>query len=168
MTEECGYEDTASGKPCKWNESEKGPCPWHSDEGDANTRNTVLEDQPEVKEIIVGELQAGATVPEACAEAGIRKSAYYEWRKRGREEDSANIFSEFVDETTHARRIASKQDRNRLKDKCIENNDTRTWYKLHHDQYGDSYGQEEEEERQTGVRQTIPETVVNQWYEREV
>jgi hypothetical protein len=170
MTDDiCGSTDTSSGEPCQWNESERGNCPWHSDEhkDEDNTRNTLLEEQPEIKEIIVGELQAGATVPEACAEAGIRKSAYYEWRKRGKN-NPESIFSEFAEETTHARRIASKQDRNRLKDKCIENDDTRTWYKLHHDQYGDTYGKEEPEERETGdrLRLGVPDELTEQWQQQ--
>ena len=163
----CGYENTTSGEPCKWNEAEKGPCPWHSDErdGETNTRKTLLEEQPEIKDIIVGELQAGATVPEACAEAGVRKAVYYKWRKRGQEENAADIFVDFVDETTHARRIASKEDRRNLKRACIENDDTRTWYKLHHDQYGDTYGKEEQEERETGdsIRLGVPDELTEQW-----
>ena len=157
----CGA-PTTKGRPCQ-NAAES--CPWHGEDAHAEPRKTLLEEQPEIKDIIVGELQAGATVPEACAEAGVRKSAYYQWRNRGKEDDVPAIFTEFTEETTHARRIASKEDRRNLKDRCKETNDTRTWYKLHHDQYGDTYGQEEEDERDTGdvVRLGVPDELTEQW-----
>ena len=163
MQDICGAE-SSDGTPCEWNESERGECPYHGEDADPNTRNTLLEDNPEIKEIIVGELQAGATVPEACAEAGVSKQVYYKWRDLGRGEDAEQPFVDFMDETTHARRVASKQDRQRLKDKCIENDDTRTWYKLHHDQYGDTYGEEDRESRDTGGQPfAIPDELINKW-----
>jgi len=144
MTDEiCGAETTQD-HPCQ---NPADSCPWHGENATAEPRNTLLEEQPEVKEIIVGELQAGATVPEACAEAGVTKRQYYLWRDKA---DDNDLFRDFRNETTHARRIASKQDRHSLKQRCIENDDTRTWYKLHHDQYGDTYGKESEDERETG------------------
>jgi transposase-like protein len=162
MQDTCGAE-SSDGTPCEWDEAERGECPYHGENADPDTRNTLLEDNPEIKEIIIGELQAGATVPEACAEADITKRQYYLWRDKA-EEDEDGIFRNFRDETTRARRVASKQDRQRLKDKCIENDDTRTWYKLHHDQYGDTYGEEDRESRDTGGQPfAIPDELINKW-----
>lgn len=144
MTDFCG-EPTTKDHPCKWNESENGPCPWHSDEKgdtDANTRKTELEYHPEVKDIVVGCLQAGDTIPEACAEATISPDQYHEWRKRGRKDDAKEIFSDFNDETWRARKTASKQDRSRLKEFCFDQGDARTLYKIHMNQYGDTYEEE--------------------------
>lgn len=147
MTEDiCGAETTKD-KPCQ---NPADSCPWHGEDATAEPRKTLLEEQPEIKELIIGELQNGATVPEACAEAGVSTDQYYDWNRRGKENDAKEVFSEFSKETTHARRIASKEDRRDLKGMCQENGDTRTWYKLHHDQYGDTYGQESEDERETG------------------
>lgn len=162
MTDEtCGSTNTTSGQPCQ---NPKESCPWHNTDNPAEGRKTLLEEQPEIKELIVGELQAGATVPEACSEAGITKHQYYDWNRRGKDDDTKDVFSEFSKETTHARRIASKQDRHNLKQKCIENNDTRTWYKLHHDQYGDTYGKEEREERRTGTQPFgVPDELIEKW-----
>lgn len=157
----CGSTNTTSGEPCKFTPGDS--CPWHDSENPAEGRKTRLEENPEIKDLIVGELQAGATVPEACAEAGIGTSAYYDWRDRGKESEDT-VFSEFAEETTHARRIASKNDRRELKSECKENKDTRTWYKLHHDQYGDTYGKEEAEERATGSEGFgVPDELIEQW-----
>ncbi len=163
MTEKCGA-PTTKGTPCQ---NDADSCPWHGEDATAEPRKTLLEEQPEIKEIIVGELQAGATVPEACAEAGVTKRQYYLWRDKADETDNG-LFSDFRDETTHARRIASKEDRRNLKSSCIENDDTRTWYKLHHDQYGDTYGQEEEADRETGdgVRLAVPEELKERWQQQ--
>lgn len=157
--DKCGAE-TTSGDPCK-NPAES--CPWHGEDAHAEPRKTLLEEQPEIKELVVGELQNGATVPEACSEAGVTKRQYYAWRRRGEEADKG-VFRDFRDETTHARRIASREDRRDLKAKCKENDDTRTWYKLHHDQYGDTYGEEEQDSRQTGGQPFgIPDDLIDQW-----
>jgi len=154
MTEDiCGSEDTSSGEPCQFKPG--GSCPWHGEDADYDTRDTMLEQAPEITQIVAGALQAGDTVPEACSEAGITKDQYYDWRSRGFDTDEDNVFAEFADEVTQARRVAGKKDRSRLKELALENGDTRTLYKIHHDQYGDAYGKENEEERDTGERVVI-------------
>lgn len=146
-TEDICGEPTGEGEPCQraagWGRDEdSGPCVDHAD-GDGGTgRRCLLRDDPSITDLVAGELQNGATVPEACAEAGISVDQYHDWRRRGRADDSEELFSKFSKETTRARRIGAKRDRERLKDLLMENGDTRTWYKLHHDQYGDSYDEE--------------------------
>lgn len=142
----CGHE-TSAGEPCQraagWGrDADSGPCTDHSDDGAGTGRRCVLKDEPSIVELVAGELQNGATVPEACAEAGIGTSSYHEWRRKGEADDADAVFVEFREETTRARRIGAKRDRERLKELIAETGDTRTWYKLHHDQYGDSYGEE--------------------------
>ena len=105
-------------------------------------RKSELHEHSEIVDLVAGELQNGATVPEACAEAGISTSSYHDWRRKGEVEDADEVFVEFLEQTTRARRIGAKRDRERLKDLIAEEGDTRTWYKLHHDQYGDSYDEE--------------------------
>jgi len=105
-------------------------------------RKSQLHEHDEIVDLVAGELQNGATVPEACAEAGISTSAYHEWRRKGEANDADNVFVEFLEQTTRARRIGARRDRERLKDLIADEGDTRTWYKLHHDQYGDSYKEE--------------------------
>jgi hypothetical protein len=146
----CGSTDTGNGEPCQrtagWGrDTDTGPCVDHAD-GDGGTGNrTELEKDGSVKDLVAGQLQNGATVPEACAEAGISTSAYHRYRDRGNphaNDDPPQVFREFWEETTRARRIGAKRDRERLKEKMAETGDTRTWYKLHHDQYGDTYTEE--------------------------
>lgn len=118
--------------------------------GDGGTggRRAELEQHTEIVDLVAGELQNGATVPEACAEAGISARSYHNWRRKGEQRESDgvdaddDVFVQFLQETTRARRIGAKRDRERLKDLIADEGDTRTWYKLHHDQYGDSYEEE--------------------------
>jgi len=152
MGDKCGYADTTTGEPCKWNEAEKGPCPWHSEEADedAGKGGTLLEQDNSIKDLIAGALQNGSTIAEACAEAGLAVRTYYDWRDRGKQDQSDGedtIFAQFLQETTRARRRAGEMDRERLREKCRETDDTRTWFKLHMRQYGDSYGDEDTDMR---------------------
>ena len=52
----------------------------------ANKNNSKL--TPEVQDIICNELEAGHSVPAACAEAGITERTYYNWYNRGKEAKS--------------------------------------------------------------------------------
>jgi len=160
----CGSTDTSSGDPCKFTPGES--CPWHDEESDPNTRQTALEQDPSITDKVADRLAAKDTVAEACAEIPeISEDQYYEWRRRA--DDDGGVFAEFRKETTRARKGAGRQDRAELKEKLREENDTRTWYKLHMKQYGDQYGGEEMDMRdEGGVRQEIPEELVNEWYGR--
>lgn len=143
----CGSTDTYSSNPCQraagWGrDADGGPCVDHA-EGEGGTgRRCALKQDGAIIDLVAGELQTGATVPEACAEAGISTSAYHEWRRKGQADDADAVFVEFLEETTRARRIGAKRDRERLKDLIADTGDTRTWYKIHHDQYGDTYDEE--------------------------
>lgn len=142
----CG-EPTTDDSPCQrdpgWGrDADSGPCIDHAD-GDAGTgRTSLLERDPSIIEVMAGELQNGATVPEACAEARITVKQYHDWRRRGESADRDSVFRKFCNQTARARRIAAKRDREELKDEAKEAKDTRTLYKIHHDQYGDTYDEE--------------------------
>ena len=160
----CGCEDTTSGEPCQrdagWaRDTDEGYCIDHAD-GDAGTgRKSELEKDESITDLVAGALQSGATVPEACAEAGIGTSSYHEWRRKGDSDDAPDVFAEFLEETTRARRIGAKQDRERLKELIAQNGDTRTWYKLHHDQYGDTYDEEGGDgDTAEGIPLVVPES----------
>jgi transposase-like protein len=151
MSDLCGHEDTSSGEPCKWNEAEKGPCPWHSEEADedAGMGGTLLEQDPSVIDIIEAQLQNGDTVAKACA-GDISEDQYYDWRRKGRKHKNENkdtIFANFFNATRRARKEAGQMDNDRLRAECRENGDTRTWYKLHIKQYGDMYGDKDTDMR---------------------
>lgn len=142
----CG-EPTADGQPCErapgWGrDAESGPCKDHAEGAGSTGQTALLERDESIIEVMAGELQNESTVPEACAEARITVDQYHKWRRRGESEDAGELFRKFRKRTARARRIAAKQDREELKDEAKEAKDTRTLYKLHHDQYGDTYGEE--------------------------
>jgi len=139
----CGSTDTSSGDPCQFSPADS--CPWHNEDKNPDSRNTELEDDHSIVDLVAGQLQNGDTVPEACAEANISEDQYYSWRRRGLEDDG--IFAKFRKETARARKTAGKRDRERLRRECKENGDTRTWFKLHMNQYGDTYGDEDTDMR---------------------
>ncbi|MFC6973638.1 hypothetical protein ACFQL1_01500 [Halomicroarcula sp. GCM10025709] len=143
----CGSTDTDSGEPCQrsagWGrDSDTGPCIDHADEDGGTGRTSLLEQDESIIEVMAGALQAGATVPEACAEARISVDQYHKWRRRGDNDDAKELFRKFRNETARARRVAARQDRSEVKQQAKETGDTRTLYKIHHDQYGDTYDEE--------------------------
>lgn len=148
MTDEdiCG-EPTGNDTPCQraagWGRDEDtGPCIDHAD-GEGHTgRTALLERDPSIIEVMEGELQNGATVPEACAEARITVDQYHKWRRRGEADDADELYRKFRKQTARARRIAAKRDRSNVKEIAEQTGDTRTLYKIHHDQYGDTYDEE--------------------------
>jgi len=137
----CGSADTSTGEPCQFSPGDS--CPWHDPDADPDTRKPTLKQDTDLTDRVADRLAAGDTVAEACAEVnGVSESSFYEWRQRGRNE-SGTVFSEFLEETTRARKGAGRKDRAELERALRETGDTRTWYKLHMKQYGDQYGDEE-------------------------
>lgn len=136
-------EDTPCQRAAGWGrEEDTGPCIDHSDEDGGTGRTCLLEEDPSIVEVMEGALQSGATVPEACAEARITVDQYHKWRGRGESDDAPELFRKFRNQTARARRIAARQDRSNVKEHAEQAGDTRTLYKLHHDQYGDTYDEE--------------------------
>lgn len=146
----CGSTDTASGEPCQrtagWGRDEdSGPCIDHSEDDGGTGNRTELEKNPPITDLVAGELQSGATVPEACAEAKISTSAYHRYRDRGNpytNDDPPELFREFWEETERARKRDSRMKRDELWERALETGDTRTAYKLLHDQHGDTFAEE--------------------------
>jgi len=143
MTDICGAE-TTKGRPCQ---NPADSCPWHGDDATADTRQTALEQNPDLVDRVADRLSAGDTVAEACAEVDdMTERRYYDWRRRA--DDDGGVFREFRDETTRARKGAGRKDRAELERALRETSDTRTWYKLHMKQYGDQYGDEDMDMRE--------------------
>jgi hypothetical protein len=143
----CGSTNTHDGKPCQraagWGrDADGGCCVDHTDTEDGTGRRCLLKRNESIVELVAGELQTGATVPEACAEAGISTSAYHEWRRKGEAKDADDVFVEFLEQTARARSIDAKEKRRELWQEAMDNGDYRTAYKLYHDQHGDTFGEE--------------------------
>lgn len=158
----CG-ELTDDDEPCQrdsgWGrDADTGPCIDHADEPGNTGRTALLEEDESIIEVMAGELQNGATVPEACAEARITVSQYHKWRRRGENDDAAEVFREFRKQTARARRVAAKADRSMVKEEARKAGDTRTLYKIHHDQYGDTYDEEGGDgEEADGIPLVVPD-----------
>jgi len=146
MTDKCGAE-TTDGTPC---ENPAESCPWHdTDDAPDTGRESLLEKRPELTDLIADRLAAGDTIPEACAEVnGMSEKTYYKWRRKAQQDDPKPEYVEFREETTRARRQAGKRDRAELKQAMRDATDTRGWLKLHMNQYGDAYGDEDTDMRE--------------------
>lgn len=162
----CGSTETADGEPCGNTPSEDdGLCWIHSSNTDSDPgRKNKLEEDPSIAEIVAGCLQNGDTVPEACAEAHISVSAYHRYLERGKrhfDDGVESVFRIFWEQATHARRVGSKNDRSMLKEKCMQTGDTKTLYRLHHDQYGDTYDEEGGDGTDvTGIPLVVPDNAM--------
>lgn len=159
----CGSTDTHDGEPCGraagWGrDADSGPCIDHADEDGGTGRICDLKRDDSIIDLVAGELQNGATVPEACAEARISEDQYYDWRRRAYDEDADAVFSKFYEETERARRIDSKAKRDRLWDEAMKQGDIRTAYKLYHDQHGDAFGEESSgEDESAAIPLVVPD-----------
>jgi len=157
-TELCGAE-TTQGHSCQ---NKAGSCPWHGEDSTAQPRQTLLEEEPHIAELVAGELQNESTVPEACAEAGISVKQYHDWYGRGKEDDAKDIFREFRSEAKRARMVAAGSDRRNVKDTAQEQGDARTLWKAHMQQYGDIYAEEGAEEKAT-MPFAVPDELIKEW-----
>lgn len=160
----CGYEDTTTGEPCKFPHG-RDSCPWHDVDEPPNTRNTLLEEEPQITHLVAGELQNESTVPEACAEANISVKQYHDWYSRGRNDDADEIFREFRRECRRARMVAAGTDRQSVKEIAKQKGDSRTLWKAHMQQYGDIYAEEGGEAAPEAII-SLPESVAKEWQRR--
>jgi len=166
MTEDdiCGSTDTHDSEPCQrtagWGrDADSGPCVDHADAAGGTGRVCELKRNESIIDLVAGELQNGATVPEACAEARISEDQYYDWRRRAQADDSDEVFSKFYKETERARRVDSKSKRERLWEEAVKQGDLRTAYKLYHDQHGDAFGEESSgEDDAEGIPLVVPDS----------
>lgn len=157
----CGSTNTTSGEPCQFSPGES--CPWHNTDDPSEMRKTLLEEEPQLVDLVAGELANEKTVPEACAEANISIDQYKKWYARGDNDDAKEIFCTFRTECRRARMIAAGSDRNSVKQEAKENGDTRTLWKAHMQQYGDIYAEEGAEPGGEGIPFAVPDELVDKW-----
>jgi len=65
-------------------------------------RRAILEEHPELIEVIVGYLKRGHTIEGICNIIGIDDSTYFRWQDKGKDDDAAPIYKEFCDATRAA------------------------------------------------------------------
>lgn len=169
MTEDiCGYSDTESGDPCQNHPSESDGLCWMHSENDSNKNQGKLHKNAEIPDLMAEEINRGATISEALAEVegktGIMlpRSTHDNWMSKGKTSDKDSIYSEYRSKVRRARTIGKRTDRETLKQICRENDDTRTWWKIHKEQYGDLYDGESDPDT-GGAPFAIPEELVEEW-----
>ena len=156
MSDICGAK-TGDGGECQFKAKyPDGKCGHHT-EHEEQGGHTILEQKPEIKDLMEGEIQNGATIPEACAEAGINPSTHRNWLQKGKDPGSDNIFKDYRTAVTRARNIAAKNERRHLKQMCAEKGDTRTFWKIHKEQYGDLYAEDDIEQIDITVESDVVE-----------
>jgi|APHM01.1.fsa_nt_gi hypothetical protein len=169
MTDICGAE-TTKGEPCQ---NPKDSCPWHdTDSKPSNGRESKLESHPEIADLIIEEIEHGATISEALAEVEqktgvhISKSTHRNWMQKGKDETSEEHFLHYRTGITRARELGKRDDRKSIKQRAIENNDIRLQWKIHMKQYGDEYDDEQTETQAPPF--ALPEDVINEWQQEDI
>jgi hypothetical protein len=165
----CG-EEKNDGTTCTFSPKySDGKCGHHTETKETNTgRPSKLKENKEVIQLIGDEIERGATINEALAEVEqktgitIARSTHGNWMAKGAKEDSEGIFKEYRTEITRARNMAARTDRRNLINKCRETDDTRTWWKVHQQQYGDLYADETVDDDARPVF-NVPEDIVEEW-----
>lgn len=153
---------------------EDGKCGHHTDvEEKATTgKQSKLEKNPELIDLIDDEMARGATISEALAEAEektgviLPRSTHDNWMQKGRQEDAKAVYAEYRSMVRRSRERGKKTDRNSIKQAAREKGDVRTWLEVHKMQFGDLYNEDDSTEDKT-VPFAIPEELINEWQPHE-
>lgn len=152
-----------------------GKCGHHTDTVDhSRDRQSKLEKNPEIVDLMFEEMNRGATINEALSEVEektgiyISRGAHDQWFSKGQEDDADELYKKYRSKVRRARTLGKRTDRKDLKEMCKENDDTRTWWEIHKEQYGDLYDGDEmvAEDSENMVRQRIPEDFLERWHGR--
>lgn len=173
VEEQCGYVKN-DGDACTFAPKyPDGRCGHHTDHETGSTgRTSRLNENPEVITLMAGEIRQGATISEALAEVEektgvfIAQSTHGNWMQRGKSDADDSIYKEYRKEVMRARKNAARSERRQLKQECLENGDTRTFHKLHKEQYGDLYDGDVNEDSVTAPF-AIPEDLMEEWQQQD-
>jgi len=160
----CG-EETQDGGECGFSAKySDGKCGHHTEidsQEAVSGKQSMLEADPSLVEFIAGEIQNGATVKEALAEADIVKSTHDNWLAKGRNDNAEGVYKEYRSEVTRAREIAKKSDRKSIQRDAIDQGDLRLRWKIHKEQYGDLYvGEDDEDGDERTLEVHVPEDAI--------
>jgi len=157
---------TADGTPCENSACRSdGRCWIHTQTDDTDT--TGLKLNQEISGLIIEEIEHGSTVSEALAEVeqktgvSISESTHHNWMQRGKDETSDDMYLEYRRGVTRARELSKRDERKSIKQQAIENNDIRLQWKIHMEQYGDEYADEQTETKSPPF--ALPEDVIDKW-----
>ncbi|UXF50264.1 hypothetical protein 7865G3C9_45 [Haloquadratum phage sp.] len=157
---------TADGTPCENSACRSdGRCWIHTETDDTDT--TGLKLNQEISGLIIEEIEHGSTVSEALAEVeqktgvSISESTHHNWMQRGKDETSDDMYLEYRRGVTRARELSKRDERKSIKQQAIENNDIRLQWRIHMEQYGDEYADEQTETKSPPF--ALPEDVIDKW-----
>jgi len=168
MSEEiCGHTKN-NGEECTFSPKyPDGKCGHHTEQTEPN-KTSKLQQNPEIIDLMREEINRGATVAEALAEVEektgiiLPRGTHDTWMNKGKTAKEDSTYAKYRSTIRRARTRDKRQDRGDLKKTCKENNDTRTWLKIHELQYGDLYDGEGGTE-DAGAPFAIPEELVEEW-----
>lgn len=139
----CGSENTSSGDPCRWNEAERGECPFH-DEGQEQPdvgRPSKLSHQRQ--EEICQAVEAGKSLTSAARMAGVDRTTVYGWIDKGEaaiEAGEDNEYTTFYNRLTRAKGHGEDFYFGLALELAKENEDHRFIASLMKQRYPDSWG----------------------------
>ena len=171
--EKCGA-TTQDGGTCSFNANyDDGRCGHHTDVKETSPgKKSKLENHPELIDLIEEEMNRGATISEALAEAEektgiiLSRSTHDNWMQKGRQADAKAVYAEYRSMVRRSRERGKKTDRNSIKQAAQEKGDVRTWLEVHKMQFGDLYNEEDSTEDKT-VPFAIPEELIDEWQPHE-
>lgn len=146
MTDEnCGYEDTTSGEPCKrtagWGRDvDEGYCKDHADDddgGDSAHRPTKLSHARQ--ESIATMIEQGHSINASCRSNGIHRESFYNWMRKGEEQEEGE-YADFFDRLTRALGEGERMYENLLLEIARENEDAATVMSMLKQRYPESWG----------------------------
>jgi hypothetical protein len=172
----CGYEKGTDGEPCEFTPSyPDGRCGHHTDHDTATEpdgRQSKLDDNPEIIDLIGEEIERGATIGEALSEIDektgvfIARGTHDRWMAKGKQDGSKTLYQKYRSEVRRARERAKRSGRKSIEREAIEKGDTRTMLELHKMQYGDLYADESHEDTTQAVKLGIPDELKEQWQQQ--
>lgn len=164
----CGYEDTSSGDPCKWNEAERGTCPYHHKEDTPdNGRPSKL--SYEKQEAIATDVEKGRSFRSAARKQDITPQTVMNWMQRGESDLEAgkeNEYTDFFERLTRAKGYGEEWYFKTIVDLAKENEDHRFLMSLMKQRYPDSWGDTETGVEADTVKLEVSERVASTWPEQ--
>jgi len=169
MSDKCGA-PTNDGGTCSFGAKfPDGKCGHHTQHDTATTpkgKQSLLEKDESIIDLIAGEVQNEATIGEAIAEASIPRGTHDRWMAKGKDESSKDVYQKYRSEITQARKIAKKNDRKRIEKDAIDQGDLRLRWKIHMQQYGDAYEGDITATDEGSVPFAIPEELIDEWQQQ--
>lgn len=169
MVDECGHTKN-DGEPCtfpgKYDDGKCGHHTQHDSKDKPKGKQSLLETNDGITDLIAGEVQNGSTIGEALAEADLARGTHDRWMAKGKDESSKECYQKYRSEITRAREIAKKNDRKSIERDAVDQGDLRLRWKIHMQQYGDAYEGDATSDEGISAPFAVPEELIEQWQQQ--